>query len=150
MKIISYGDGSIQDIQKLEESFKIKLPEDYKDFLLSYDGADIVDGVFYVKDLKQKILMGGFYPVKSELDSVDLIYQNKEYGEDIPDNSFLIGSDSGSGWIILIFDGENDGVWYYDHSYFFEQSKDELNTYFICETFTDFLKILETTSPPTE
>lgn len=83
MKILSYGDGSIQDIQKLEESFNIKLPEDYKDFLLSSGGADIVDGVFYVKDLKQKILMGGFYPAKSERGGVDLMYQNKEYGDDI-------------------------------------------------------------------
>lgn len=150
MKIISYGDGSIQDIQKLEESFNVKLPTDYRDFLIKHNGADIVDGIFYVKDLEQKILMGGFYGVESNPKKIGLINQNEEYGDDIPDNSLLIGSDPGSGWILLVNDGENNGIWYYDHTYFFEQSSDELNTYFICETFSEFLKILETTSPPTE
>jgi len=36
-------------------------------------------------------------------------------------------------------------VWYYDHTYFFDKSTDDLNTYFICETFSDFLKMVETT-----
>lgn len=150
MKIISYGDGSIHDIKKLEESFNIKLPEDYKNFLIKYNGADIVDEIFYVKDIEQKILMGGFYGVESDKKKIGLINQNKEYGDDIPDNSLLIGSDPGSGWILLVNDGENNGIWYYDHSYFFSKLSDELNTYFICETFTDFLKMLETTTPPTE
>lgn len=147
MKILSYGNSSIENIQKLEETFEIKLPQDYREFLLLNNGADITDGIFYVKDLKEKILMGGFYGIKQETDSkgVGIIYQNKEYGDDIPEKSILIGSDAGSGWILLVCDGENDGIWYYDHSYFFEQSTDELNTYFICETFTEFLEMLETT-----
>ena len=61
MKILSYGNSSIQNIQKLEETFEIKLPQDYREFLLLNNGADITDGIFYVKDLKEKILMGGFY-----------------------------------------------------------------------------------------
>ena len=43
---------------------------------------------------------------------------------------------------------ENDGIWYYDHSYFFKQSSDELNTYFICETFAEFMQMLENTVLP--
>jgi hypothetical protein len=147
MKINSYGIGNIENIKKIVEEFGINLPQDYKDFLLLHNGADIAEGIFYVKDLKEKILMGGFFGVKLDSDpnSVDLIYQNREYGDDIPENSLIIGSDPGSGWILLIFDGENDGIWYYDHSCFFEQSTDELNTYFICETFTEFLEMLKNT-----
>jgi hypothetical protein len=61
------------------------------------------------------------------------------------ENSILIGSDEGEGLIMLVCDGENDGIWYYDHSYFFEQSTDDTNTYFICNTFSDFIKQLEMT-----
>jgi hypothetical protein len=86
--------------------------------------------------------MGVLYGVNMENEALDLIYENKEYSDDIPEKSLLIGSDPGGGWILLIFDGENDGIWYYDHSYFFEQSTDELNTYLICNTFTEFLEIL--------
>lgn len=150
MKIISYGKSAKENVQILENCFNINLPEDYKEFINLNNGADIADGIFYVKDLREKILMGGFFGVNEDADAktVDLIYQNKEYEEDIPHNSLLIGSDAGNGWILLVCDGENDGIWYYDHSYSFKQSTDELNTYFISETFTDFLKMLESTSPP--
>lgn len=150
MKIIGYEKGSLENVNEIEQKFDILLPEDYKNFLIIYNGADIVDGIFYVKDLEQKILMGGFYGVESDNKKIGLINQNEEYGDDIPANSLLIGSDPGSGWILLVNDGENNGIWYYDHSYFFSQSTDELNTYFICETFSEFLTILETTPPPTE
>lgn len=150
MEILSYGNGNIKNIEKVENTFDVKLPQDYKNFLLLNNGADIKDGIFYVKDLKEKILMGGFYGIKSETNTIDLISQNKEYGDDIPNNSLIIGSDPGEGWLLLINDGENDGIWYYDHAYFFKQSTDELNTYYICETFTEFMEMLENTMPPEE
>ena len=148
MKIRSYGKGGQENIKKLEDTFKIKIPKDYAEFLLTHNGADIDDGIFYVRDLDQKILMGGFYGVVLDSEYLGLLYQNEEYGDDIPDSSLLIGCNPGSGWLLLVNDGENDGIWFYDHNYFFPKSSDELNTYFICETFTEFMEMLETTSPP--
>jgi hypothetical protein len=145
MKTRSFGKGNIENVKKIEEDFKINLPKDYINFLVNNNGIAIDDAYFYVKDLDQKVLMGVLYGVNMEFEALDIIYENKEYKEDIPENSLLIGSDPGGSWILLICDGENDGIWYYDHSYFFEQSTDELNTYFICETFTEFLEMLETT-----
>lgn len=150
MEIIKLDSGNSQNLNKVEELFAIKLPEDYKKFLSENNGAKINEGYFYVKDLKETIMMGTFYGVDlgKENESLDIIYENKEFEDDILDKSLLIGSDPGGGWILLIADGENDGIWYYDHAFFFKESTDELNTYFIAESFSDFLKILETTPAP--
>jgi hypothetical protein len=143
MKIKSFGKGSKQNINKIEKEFSVKLPNDYKEFLIENNGADIETGLFYVKDIGQTIPMGYFYGVDIVEGYADIIEINKEYRDDILENSILIGTDEGEGWILLICDGENDGIWYYDHSYFFEQSTDDLNTYFICETFSEFMETLK-------
>lgn len=147
MIIRSIETGNSNNIKIIEKQLNLNLPLDYKNFLLKYNGAAINNAYFFIDEIKEMIMMGIFYGVDIE-DSIDIIYNNKEYEDDILENSLLIGSDPGGGWILLIFDGENDGVWYYDHSYFFEQSTDELNTYFICDSFTEFLNILEENSTP--
>ncbi|MDO6819048.1 SMI1/KNR4 family protein [Zobellia sp. 1_MG-2023] len=152
MKINKFKNGDIQNIIKVESTFNIKLPSDYKLFLKDNNGAAIHDAYFFVKDLKQKIMMGVFYGIDlgKENESIDILYQNKEFEDDILTNSLLIGSDPGGAWLLLIFDGENDGVWYYDHSNFFDESTDDLNTYYVAESFSDFIKMLEITPPPHE
>ncbi|MDR1935280.1 MAG: SMI1/KNR4 family protein [Candidatus Accumulibacter sp.] len=145
MKIKNYGKGNIENINKIEKEFGIKLPNDYKEYLLNNNGVMIGEACFYLKELKQYILMGVFYGIGTENNTIDIIKINKEFEDDIMENTLLIGEDDGGGMILLIFDGSNDGIWYYDHSYFFKQSTDELNTYYICETFTEFMEILEKT-----
>jgi hypothetical protein len=146
MNIKYFNKGSMENIIKIENDFNVKLPSDYKEFLIQHNGAIIKKSTFYVKDLDQNIMMNILFGISHDNRVFNIEYWNKEYGEDIPPNSLLIGNDPGGTFLLLVFDGENDGVWFYDDSYFFEQSTDDLNTYFICETFSDFVKLLETTS----
>jgi hypothetical protein len=146
MKINKIEIGNEINVEKIEKIFSLKLPNDYRIFLTEHNGASIEDGYFFVDELQQQISMEVFYGVDTKNDSIDIVKINKEFADDILAKSLLIGGDDGGGWILLICDGENDGIWYYDHSYFFEQSTDDLNTYFICDTFSDFMNLLETTT----
>ena len=148
MEIKAYKNGNSEEVLKLEKNFKIKLPEDYRNFLIQYNGGNIDDRYLYVKELDEYMLMGYFFGIGIEKGFSDINKINEEYDDDIPKKSLLIGTDEGSGFLLLVNDGKNDGIWYYDHTYFFEQSNDDLNTYFICDTFTDFIKLLETTPSP--
>ncbi|WP_051666726.1 SMI1/KNR4 family protein [Pedobacter sp. R20-19] len=148
MEVIKFQNGDPKNIAYLEDEFSIELPVDYRNFLIENNGADIENGFFYVKEINQAIPMGYFFGIDTKEKAADIVRINKEYGDDIAESSFLIGNDIGSGFLLLVFDGENDGIWYYDHTYFFKESTDELNTYFIAESFADFLKILETTPAP--
>lgn len=150
MKVIKLQNGDAKNIASLEDEFSIELPIDYRNFLIENNGADIENGFFYVKEINQTIPMGYFFGIDAKQKAADIVRINKEYGDDIAESSFLIGNDIGSGFLLLVFDGENDGIWYYDHTYFFKGSTDELNTFFIAESFSDFLKILETTHAPKE
>ena len=47
------------------------------------------------------------------------------------------------GFIVMICVGENAGVYYYDDSYYFEESNDEGNVYWIAENFEEFWKMLK-------
>lgn len=148
MEITAYQNGHIKNVAALEMKYSIKLPPDYRDFLIASNGAIVNDAYLYVKDLQEYMLMGNFFGVGIDKPFADIIEINEEYSDDTPESSLLIGSDAGSGLLLLVSDGENDGIWYYDHTYFFKQSTDELNTYFLCETFTDFIAILKDTKLP--
>jgi len=54
----------------------------------------------------------------------------------------VIGDDPGSGLIVLITDTERHGVYYWDHSLSFPQSREEENTYKVAHSFKDFLNEL--------
>lgn len=145
MKIKAYQNGDLEKVKHLQKKLKIQLPHDYEKFLIEFNGGIIDDAYLYVKDLDEYMMMGNFFGIDIEKGFADIIKINDEYDDDIPKKSLLIGSDAGSGFFLLVNDGDNDGIWYYDHTYFFEKSSDDLNTYFICETFTEFMKILEDT-----
>lgn len=54
----------------------------------------------------------------------------------------IIGDSLQNGFIVMICDGNNDGVYYYDDSYYFDESNDENNVYIISNNFTEFLDII--------
>jgi len=100
--------------------------------------------IYYVskKDLDEYILLELFSDIEECMED----YQ--EFKDDIPDKSLIIGSDFGGGMILLVTVENDDfskGIYYYDHSHFFEASNSENNTYFICDTFNEFIDILRNT-----
>jgi hypothetical protein len=143
MEIISLGKGNSKIAEELEKKLNITLPIDYKNFLDSQNGAKIIDGHFFVKGLDQEIAMNLLYGNDLEKRAFNLEFWHQEFGDDIPDGGLLIGTDPGGGFILLINDGKENGIYYYDHSYFFKESSDEHNTYFIAETFTMFMEMLK-------
>jgi len=148
MKIVTYNNGSIEKTLKIENFFRINIPKDYKDFLIKSNGCNIEDAYLYVKELNEYMLMSNFFGIDIKIGFADISKINIEYADDIPEESLLIGSDAGNGLLLLVNDGINNGVWYYDHSYFFPNSSDENNTYFICETFLELFETIKTTVLP--
>lgn len=141
MELIKRNTGNIDSISNFEKEFNIILPKDYKLFLIENNAAKVVDGIFHVDELGE-IIIDSFYGLNHDKRVFNLDFWNKEYKNDILPNSLLIGDDPGGGFILLVFDGENDGVYYYDHAHHFEQSTDEMNTYLIANSFTNFIEIL--------
>ena len=143
MRLTKIDCETVADIAAIESEFNIKLPDDYKAFLSESNGVNVSDGYIYVEALEQHIMMGVLYGVGTPNNSADIMRNNREYRDDVWINSILIGGDVCGGWILLVCDGENDGIWYYDHSYFFENSTDESNTYLIADSFSKFMNMMK-------
>ena len=59
------------------------------------------------------------------------------YIDDLFESTVIIGDSIQHGFFVLVCDGSNDGVYYYD-SYSLSSSDDENNVYFIANTFDEF------------
>ena len=145
MKIDAINKGSEAKAFAFQEFLGFTLPDDYFNFLAQNDGAIIDEAYFYVKDIEEYILLELFSDIEECMED----YQ--EFKDDIPDKSLIIGSDFGGGMLLLVTTEVGDfskGIYFYDHSHFFEASNSDCNTYFVCDTFTEFITILEYTTLP--
>ena len=145
MKIKAINKGSEAKALDFQEFLDFTLPDDYFNFLAQNDGATIDEAYFYVKDIEEYIMFDLFYNIEKCIK----IYE--EFSDDFPDKSLVIGRDPGGGMLLLVTTEVGDfskGIHFYDHSHFFEASNSDCNTYFICDTFSEFITILEHTTLP--
>ena len=145
MKIEAINKGSEAKTLAFQEFLGFTLPDDYFNFLVKNDGAIIDEAYFYVKDIEEYIMFDLFYNIEKCIK----IYE--EFSDDFLSKSLVIGTDPGGGMLLLVTTEVGDfskGIHFYDHSHFFEASNSDCNTYFICDTFTDFITILEHTTLP--
>ena len=145
MKIEAINKGSEAKTLAFQEFLGFTLPDDYFNFLVKNDGAIIDEAYFYVKDIEEYIMFDLFYNIEKCIK----IYE--EFSDDFLSKSLVIGTDPGGGMLLLVTTEVGDfskGIHFYDHSHFFEASNSDCNTYFICDTFSEFITILEQTTLP--
>ena len=145
MKIKAINKGSEAKALDFQEFLDFTLPDDYFNFLAQNDGATIDEAYFYVKDIEEYIMFDLFYDIEECIETYE------EFSDDFPDKSLVIGRDPGGGMLLLVTTEVGDfskGIHFYDHSHFFEASNSDCNTYFICDTFSEFITILEHTTLP--
>lgn len=140
MEVIKKGSKDI--VIPFEEQLGFSLPDDYKVFLSEYDGVRFYNCEFYVNKIQQKILIDVLYGVKGEK-KFDIYTKNKRFEDEIPEKSLVIGEDQGGAPILLINDQKNNGIYFFDSNYFFENSTEEENTYLVANTFSDFFKMFD-------
>ena len=119
------------------------MPDDYFNFLAQNDGAIIDEAYFYVKDIEEYIMFDLFYDIEECIEAYE------EFCDDFPEKSLVIGRDPGGAMLLLVTTDVGDfskGIYFYDHSHFFEASNSDCNTYFVCDTFSEFITILEHTT----
>ena len=138
MKLEKKQEPDIQSTNTFLSNLSFDLPSDYVSFLKEYDGVKVLDGAFFVPDLDQKVLLDILYGVTCPK-RFNLLKANEELDGELPDKSIVIGEDPGGAYILLTNDGENNGIYFYDYRHFFDQSDEESNTYFITDTFQNFL-----------
>ena len=147
--ITSWGQVDEKVISAFEREINFSLPTDYRAFLQANNGASVDGQVFFVSDLDQGVLMDVFFGItNAEERSLTLGYWLNEFGDELQEKTLIIGSDPGGGMITYVTAGEDKGIYYWDHSHFFPQSSEEEgNTYFLADSFDDFMAALRKYEP---
>ena len=125
MKIEAINKGSKAKALAFQEFLGFTLPDDYFNFLTQNDGAIIDEAYFSVKDIEEYIMFELFYDIKECIETYE------EFHEDFPEKSLVIGTDPGGGMLLLVTTEVGDfskGIYFYDHSHFFEASNSDCNT----------------------
>lgn len=139
MNINSFGGAKSEAVENLEKYIGFRLPEDYKQFLLNYNGgtSKVRYSTFKAEGLDSNIPLDVLYGVDVGKKHFDLRYINEAYSDEILPNSIIIGDEPGGGFFVLI---DFEGVYYWDSPQYFEQSDEENNLYKVADSFEEFLR----------
>ena len=146
----SWGPTSEAIILAFEQQIGFSIPDDYRRFLLEYNGAGVDNNqVFFVKDLDQDVMLDKLFGITNpRARSLTPGYWLKEYGDEIPEKTLLFGCDPGGRFLMYVTEGEQKGVYYWDDTHFYPQSREEDgDTYFIADSFAEFYDSLMDYTP---
>lgn len=145
MAIQGFGEANLKDIQSFQQNYNIDLPKDYIDFLLHYNGADIQpddNNLIHISSINVDIQVDVLFGVNVSNPELGVELWLNDYADEMPLGSIIIGDSYEHGFLVLFTAGEDKGLYYWDHTYNLPDSNDEANTYFIADTFTDFINQL--------
>ena len=144
MKIKGYGNVKEEEIFKLEDEIGFTLPNDYKEFLINFNGGvpEVKYSTFKLNELEENIGLQVLYGLNLE-ENLDLREWYEEYEDDLLDDCLIIGHGIGFGFIVLVNSPEISGVYFWDNSFELENSSEDENIYKISDTFKEFIQELK-------
>ena len=148
MKLDRFGFANEEAISILENKFEVVLPEDYKRFLLQENGgrntAYKYKNLVRISQISEEINIDVMFGVETNIKNADIEQWTSEYRDDLFPNSIIIGDTIQHGFIVFwLSNEENRGIYYYDDTYEFESSTDDVNAYFLANSFSEFLSMVE-------
>lgn len=145
MSIKKFGNADKNNILLFEQKYNLKLPNDYINFLFNFNGGDVnpdKNSEVYVRFLRQNINVDVLFGINTKNPELGIELWMNDYKREIPDDTIIIGASYQHGLIVMLCSGDDAGIYYWDHTYEYECSNNDNNTFFIADTFTDFAKNL--------
>lgn len=148
IKLDKFGFANNGEILMLENEFEVVLPEDYKSFLLQENGgrnaAYRYKNLVRIPQVSEEINIDVMFGVSTNVKNGDIKQWTSEYQDDLFPNSIIIGDTIQHGFIVFwLSKDDNAGIYYYDDTYEFASSTDNMNTYFLANSFSEFLNMVE-------
>ena len=148
IKLDKFGFANNGEILMLENEFEVVLPEDYKSFLLQENGgrntAYRYKNLVRIPQVSEEINIDVMFGVSTNVKNGDIKQWTSEYQDDLFPYSIIIGDTIQHGFIVFwLSKDDNAGIYYYDDTYEFASSTDDMNTYFLANSFSEFLNMVE-------
>jgi hypothetical protein len=145
MAIEKLGAAKMENVRAFEKKHDLRLPNDYINFLLKYNGGIVEKDQncqVLVKSLKGLIHVDVLYGIGTTHENANIDTWMDMFRDDMLGGAVIIGDSIEHGFLVLMCTGDDAGICYWDHSYEFTSSNDESNMYYITDTFTNFVKNL--------
>ena len=144
MKINEFGAVQAVDVRRLESKYSVGLPKDYFDFLCSMGGGVVerTNNEIFVKGISNTISVDVLFGINTQYKNANIDMWTDKYIGEMPEGVLIIGDTIEHGFIVLLCAGNEVGIYYWDDTYHFSCSNDANNTYFIADTFTDFINLI--------
>lgn len=141
MAFNKYGKLDVALVNQLDGLFGFEVPQDYKEFLINTNGGRFdFEDEHYITVNGTKIWIDVLYGNKENKRS-SLMFWNNEYGDEIPENSIIIGDTQDHGFIVYMCAGAQKGIYFWDDLFSIEGStSDGKNAYFIANDMHELLK----------
>ena len=148
MKVIGYGKAKEEDIINFSVERGVELPEDYKNFLMEYNGGKPENQLNYIKSVpfKRKIKVYSMFGISSSgnpmYDDTNIKCCINRLGALIQKNTHIpIAEMNIDGVILLILEPGMEGVYIYDYFRELKETK-KIPFHKVCDTFTEFLDLI--------
>lgn len=141
-----FGNSSEESILNLNRKYSLNLPDDYIGFLKERNGGIVEKNDtnrVTIEDTSSSIIIDVLFGNDTGERESNISTWMDKYADELLEDTIIIGDDLMHGFIVMICEGEYSGVYYWDDSYFFDESTDEENTYWIADSFSDFLALLD-------
>lgn len=143
MMFKEFGGANEKLISEYEDLIQMKLPNDYKKFLLKTNGGSFenIPHLFKINGISEEIgldVLFGFQHARS----LNLESWFKEYQYELMENKIIIGNTMGAGLILLVWEDGLKGIFLWDHAIVLEESTEEDCVYKIADDFKSFLDLL--------
>lgn len=152
LKIKVSGNGSLDPklLSEFEEEFNVKLPEQYREFMIKYNGGRVDPNIFDLDVIDDATVLNELYELKTEK-GLDLYSVNDLHEDYFSDEFIAIGDDPGGSDICIGVKGDVRGkVYFFDRESDYEEYDeegeeiliDEKIMYLLSDTFYGFLDSL--------
>lgn len=134
---------SASEVKQLEELFGYELPNDYKDFMIEYNGGEPNSNVFSIPEEQNESGVNKFFSQK------EIIKEKKILGNRIGIGVIPIADAACGNIVCLSLINEKKGVYFWDHE--LEDEEENLpswkNMFYLAESFKDFMNKLRRFNP---
>jgi hypothetical protein len=143
-----FGKLTLERLFEFEQKYRMRLPEDYRSFLLENNGGspspEIID--FIQHGDKQSDIVNNLYGIHNGEYWASLDWHIKMLEDRVPAGFLPIGDDPGGNFYLIGVAGEHSGkVYFWDHeneAQLHDTEPDLENMSFIANSFTEFLNKL--------
>lgn len=133
-----------EDVVHFEARTGISLPEDYRTFLLRFNGGRPVPDAFDIPDRATRVRLDVLLGINPDNAAVDIEQELNDLEGRLPEGFIPIGRDPGGCPLLLCTLGEERGkLYYWDMDYILDATDEEGNTYEIAEGIHEFLEGLK-------